>query len=561
MGFIESEIIKLKGKQVCLIDDLEDDTYIDDVYVCYSMSKLAGKEVTIDKIIDYSDNYRDTFRFFIEEDRGEYVYSSKMIKNIIKETPSEEIIQKRLSVKKGDMLRIKTPKEMKEAEGEYESETLCGIKISISIPDTTGIEGLEFIACDVIENRILPYYIKDEYPDVIITTDMVELVEEGFVDNLISKKENGICLHQEETKILDDLATMEEMKSKVNIKDFKKIIAGSLNLIPKDMKGVEQIIHQWAFNKKEIYRVFDRKFNLSKEVEFDKDENMMEQERIKMYHEFPGYYYVLKQFSNREFIKNQLEHTLDYDWNRLHSRIYKTGERISKILDEAFKNDKFNIYLSDIIAQNKIKGIVEVSIDPIEYLLMSLNVSGWSSCHTLHKVNQGLSYGCYSAGLFSYMCDSNSLIAFRHDDKMYEYKINKQKITAHSKNWRQMIWVTKDFKAFIASRQYPVEIEEISKTAREMLEEQISGDEVNWVHSKNDEKLKKVICDKKHKNIYPLHYNDILHGFSGSLCYEKGTVIETDMLEIGSYPACPVCGEEILTSQERPTGRKCNPRN
>lgn len=275
-----------------------------------------------------------------------------------------------------------------------------------------------------------------------------------------------------------------------------------------------------------------------------------------------GCYEVFDYFWKEEIVNNKLTHDIycdDEGWTKYIKGTYKEGTKISKIINEVFKNDKLNTYFSDIIASNKITGVLEISIDPIEYLLMSCNKSGWSSCHTIHKFGQGKSYGCYSAGIFSYMCDDVSLIAFRHDGKLYDCSFQKQTAKVHSKNWRQMIWLSKDFKQFIASRQYPNYSEEITKNAREMLEERINeffGAENTWVHTQKESKIKSLVSDYiKGGNV--LHYNDMLHGYKGDLCYIKDSLNDDSGIVVGSNPTCLICGKKTLLRSGYPMCIDC----
>jgi len=222
--------------------------------------------------------------------------------------------------------------------------------------------------------------------------------------------------------------------------------------------------------------------------------------------------------------------------------IFERGEKVSKVLNECFKNDKLNTMFSDIIAKtsNRIKGKLQISIDPIDYMLMSCNKSGWTSCHTIHKFGEGVSYGMYSSGLFSYMCDEVSLVAFRYDGNIYDFDFNGQKVKTYSKNWRQMIYLNSDtFSTFICSKQYPNANEEIARTVREMLEEQINSyieNTENWVHSTNNTDMCNIM-----RNVTDLHYNDITHGRNGEMCYIKGSTPPSKSIRIGAYPICPSC--------------------
>ena len=521
--------------------------HIEELYVSEAMLKFSNKIVTIKNIY----KIRETFLVKIKEDYNEYNYDIKMIDEIISD--EEQSIttnnDNTYIFKKGDLIRFKK-NEKKKVLGSY-----FGIPI-VNKYIKSDNDGKEFIACDIINDNICPYFLDDEYiqQPIKIDSKLIELVKENYIETLNNKKK----LTEKEKKILDDLKTIEEMKSKVNIKDFKKIYAGALRKIPKNLLGIELLLNQWAFNKRHIYRMLDNNLSIKKEIEYEKDESLVQQDRELLYRQFPGCYYVLKSISNNELLNNKLNHCLNNEWTT-YSRTYETGERVSKLLDEAFKSDKLNIEYSNIIAKNKIKGILEISIDPIEYLLMSCNVSGWSSCHTIHKIGHSDSYGCYSAGIFSYMCDKVSLIAFRHDGKLYDFQIGKQKVQEHSKNWRQMIWLKEDMNCFITSRQYPNALYELTKTVREMLEEQINSKlgQFTWVHTNKKEKLQNVICDNKCEGMGVLHYNDIIHNYNGDMCYNKDIEIKEDIIKVGSNPVCPSCGSRNLDSNSYPFCGHC----
>lgn len=229
--------------------------------------------------------------------------------------------------------------------------------------------------------------------------------------------------------------------------------------------------------------------------------------------------------------------------------------KLSKALSMMMNNEKFDIEYSKIIETSKTKGTIVLSIDPVDYVLMSLNKSGWSSCHTLHGSGSGVDFGCYSAGTLSYMCDEDTLIGYRHSDKIYDYQINKVKFKEYSKNWRQVFYYDKGTHAFIASRQYPFNDENISKELRSMFEEVLSnkfGFDNKWKALKNSYSFNDRIDDKNN-----LHYNDISHEYKGTLCYPKGTEYNEILFEVGSYPICPICGNWEVTEAHIPCCSEC----
>ena len=405
------------------------------------------------------------------------------------------------------------------------------------------------------DGTIIPYFLDGKYIESPIKVSQVKLLKKNYLQELEAKTKKN----KDEKKILEDIETIDEMLSKVNEKDFRKIYAGSILAIPNELKGIALLLNQWAFNKRHLYKMMGNNLSISKELEYTKDESSIRQDREELYRAFPGASYVINNLHDIELLTNKLEHTETGAWTEW-GRMYKPGEKVSKLLDEAFHNDKLNIMYSDIIAQNKIKGVLEISIDPIDILLMSCNVSGWNSCHNIHRIGTtGTSYGCYSAGIFSYMCDDVSMIAFRHDNKLYDFKINNQKVQAKSKNWRQMVWIDKDFKEFVTSRQYPNKLEEVTKTVREMLEEQVDAytkDATTWTHSDSMDKIREIMKDDT-KEGNALHYNDMLKGFNGDLCYRKGLKLTENSIIVGSHPICPRCGKNIMLSQGTPECFDC----
>lgn len=226
-----------------------------------------------------------------------------------------------------------------------------------------------------------------------------------------------------------------------------------------------------------------------------------------------------------------------------------------------------------------------MSIDPFDYLTMSLNTSGWSSCHSMH--NTSLSYtgtevGCYSAGIFSYMCDNVSLVGYKTNGQETDYKFNGSSFKAESKNWREMIFIHPTYNWFIASRQYPFNSETLSAELRKIVEdliedvpEQEESDSeataLKWVISRKEISNKEYIRNygfegydcadvEKTENLHDncegheaLHYNDMLHGWSYKMIYKNSIPKENlGNIVIGSFPTCPICGRHKLTLHKQP---------
>lgn len=245
----------------------------------------------------------------------------------------------------------------------------------------------------------------------------------------------------------------------------------------------------------------------------------------------------------------------------------KHGMSFTQLVHDVFKNEKLDIEFSKFYSATTSKGYISISIDPIDYMLMSLNRSGWTSCHTLHHFEEpGCSYGCYSAGIFSYMCDSASIIAFKHSqEKGEDIFINDTKVNAINKNWRQMVYIDMTHHAFIGSRQYPCESLPAQKSVQEMVQELlVKKYEIKdeWKNLKGSNyTLRPYIKNSENsfvRECNSLHYNDILNGFTGSLTWNTELEDTRDIfVVIGSFPTCPICGASGLDDPERPFCSEC----
>ena len=236
----------------------------------------------------------------------------------------------------------------------------------------------------------------------------------------------------------------------------------------------------------------------------------------------------------------------------------KTGMKFTKFIHEVFKNEKLDMAFSEYTQQTKSKGFFTISIDPIDYMLMSMNNYNWDSCHSLRKDKDCVSQGAYCAGVFSYMCDNNSLIAFKHSKNELEeiYISRKNKIKALNKSWRQMIFVNLEEKFFINSRQYPYKNEAMVEVFQEMMKDLISQKfqiPSNWKARKNS--IDDYITDNKVTRVpaSPLHYNDVLRASHTvhMMYHTSKTASDLKKAVVGSYPICPVCGRMQLTHSSK----------
>lgn len=410
-------------------------------------------------------------------------------------------------------------------------------------------------------------------------------------------------------------ALKKEMIKKVDKRKLKKLIAMCFNIKDCEVLGLDNLLNEWANKKVELYKLFNKELKLVREIDITREQiQEIEKNSGTNENDLKGYWDALFSKMLQEIYDlTPIIHS-SIDRNFRFSTLRKempdiTAESMQYYGDRYFKNrnEKMNfstlmhkIYRSDDIDKivskylqninSNIKGKMYVSIDPFDYVTMSLNKSGWSSCHSLHKERDGVYVGEYSAGLFSYMCDDVSAIAYRTDGEQYKYEFNKRSIMAESKAWRQMVFINKDLSYFIPSRQYPFRSEILTKIIREMVEEVICkdvrevaeekdetetnkwkvsrrcGENKRFVYDVNDDNEDYFDDDDYDEDEYEndaigfdnLHYNDILNGFNYEFVYQnKYKKSDLRGIVIGSNPCCPVCGINKLRRSDEPMCRDC----
>lgn len=390
----------------------------------------------------------------------------------------------------------------------------------------------------------------------------------------------------------------QEMLKKVDKRKIKKLLGMCYNIQDNQINGLDTLLELWAEKKCELYKLLGNNLKIERELELDlKDINIDDEEikgfRNNSWNEFQN---ELKQISpvifkafDNEFYRGEIVYTLPYINYTSLRHTYAVREifggetkiAFSTIMHNFFKSEEVDIAVSKLLQKctDKIKGKLYVSIDPFDYITMSVNKSNWNSCHSLHENPEydGTDFGCYSAGVFSYMTDDVSLIAYKTDGEQYKYSFNNRSFFAESKNWRQMIFMSKDRKYFIASRQYPYATELISKFIREMIEERINlneATEIKWSVSRRCEDNKQFIenylydkseidvCNQEcedYVDVEILHYNDMLHGFNYAMIYNnKYNKNSLGKIYIGNNPICPICGVNILARHAIPMCCNCN---
>lgn len=103
---------------------------------------------------------------------------------------------------------------------------------------------------------------------------------------------------------------------------------------------------------------------------------------------------------------------------------------------------------SMLIQEDKITGVLCLSVHPLDYISASENCHSWHSCHALD--------GDYRAGNLSYMVDKHTIMCYlRADNCDYILPDFPTEVPWNSKKWRIWIHLSDNWDIMFAGRQYP----------------------------------------------------------------------------------------------------------
>lgn len=186
---------------------------------------------------------------------------------------------------------------------------------------------------------------------------------------------------------------INEMISKINVTLIKKILAASFRIKGSELKGINAMLRNWAKAKKDIYLALDRNIKIEKEIEYTADSYWWKEQYWQLVKKYPIFHYVADSIPYGD-----CQEDVYRPFSRLdhHVEDAKEGMKLSKFLSKAMNNKEFDIDYSKIMEKGVVKGKIVISIDPLDFILMSCNNSGWTSCHTISKDGKSRYFGEYA---------------------------------------------------------------------------------------------------------------------------------------------------------------------
>ena len=329
--------------------------------------------------------------------------------------------------------------------------------------------------------------------------------------------------------------------------------------------NVSHILRFWEDNKTELFKLFGEKLIISKQIKYVESYSEIEEKInrlwndsgsifrivISKYDQFmynppsPELSYIVwklrKLSSFSALAKNKVENIYNncikieqengktitiQNGMKLIKAWAKLNETYHFCTDEEF--EEFRIAHSQLLNQKKLSGNLTLSIHPLDYMTMSDNDCGWSSCMSWREE------GCYRMGTVEMMNSPYVIVAYLTSDTDYHFGGG---YTWNSKKWRQLFIVNKELIASVKAYPYQNTIltEEVIKFIAELAKN-------NWGINYHTEKLLGYRDSEYNFNFYTDYmYNDF--GTTEHFIALANPDIKDYYLNYSGETECMCCGE------------------
>lgn len=343
------------------------------------------------------------------------------------------------------------------------------------------------------------------------------------------------------------------MTEKFDIADiqskFNKVVKYSQHL--KGEVNTDELFKDWRTNKsvfinawhgKLIQELGEITFHLSEEQRAKAVSNVIDQ--IEYLYKVSGIGYPDFRFDD---LVNFILENQDNFFENIVKKSWKNGDGIEipkgmKILrafkyfctDKNLLNDMQSV-ASMAIQNDKVTGILCMSVHPLDFLSVSENAHNWRSCHALD--------GEYRAGNLNYMADECTVICYLKSDHKSQLPRFPEDIKWNSKKWRMLLFFNSDYSFMMAGRQYPFFENSLLLPIRDEVNRMFGTKFSGWFdfYRKLDT-VRSFLEDENSSNIYEFPYYDKYLCVGNKLIAmkkfvqnEDGTLQFNDLLESSSY--------------------------
>lgn len=368
-----------------------------------------------------------------------------------------------------------------------------------------------------------------------------------------------------------------------------------------EVNDLDGVLTSWNKNKTKLFKMFGHKLRLTKQVDLEMDEDLVYRSLRQVYPRFStqlldiytenyGCRFTLrlanylltndlyvntttktsmqKLFSYRPMAEGHCHENLYFEFEgeclphtsfritsgtKVMKAIRKVCEatRFFKYVKEGQKLfEEFRNKISDVCTRKSIHGTLVMSIHPIDYLTLSHNNSGWSSCLSWDG-------GMYAGGTLEALNSNMCVVCYLlNESKSFTTIQNKYPIP--NKAWRCMFFVHKNI--ILSGNPYPFDNKQLVLEGLDWAYE-LAYNNMHWdykykkqeykdmLHRTNNEYTRHNVCELTccSKNIivytYGL-YNDFCYPENTFYCY-RNPVYKLLRLSLGGRGTCLMCGKKL----------------
>ena len=256
-----------------------------------------------------------------------------------------------------------------------------------------------------------------------------------------------------------------------------------------NMRPLDEVLYCWEHNKQQyLFQMLGKQLRLEREIAYEKDNCTLREElgQSMSYGEMKDFVSLLECsvarwthegtiirycFDRNNLINNIYDNGPEGEFQTKHMEhpvVIKHGIKLMKLLGRIAKEmhaeaqfEKFRIEHSRILNQKSLTGTLCLSIHPIDYITMSDNGHGWTSCMSWIET------GCYRSGTVEMMNSPSVIVAYLKSNKSVTF--NSECQLSYDKKWRELIIA--DPSAIINVKGYPYNSAGLSKAAIEWVRE------------------------------------------------------------------------------------------
>ena len=183
------------------------------------------------------------------------------------------------------------------------------------------------------------------------------------------------------------------------------------------------------------------------------------------------------------------------------TKTLKALGKLAKALELDKDFEEFRLEHSRLLNQRKLKGTLCLSIHPLDYLTMSDNASGWSSCMSWQED------GCYRMGTVEMMNSPMAVVAYMKGSNDLQWDT----YTWNNKKWRTLILVNPE--SIVSIKAYPYKHDEFTTICIDWLRELVTTN-LGWDMHQDIQRVEEGTLFSYHGNEYSLSphtrkmYND-----------------------------------------------------